>query len=128
MTIYTIGYTGWKPEQILSTLERLDATLLDIRYKPRSRVPQWNKGPLERTLGTRYLHVPELGNVNYKGSVEDILIADLPGGTEVLRRFHQENRNVVLMCVCEDVSTCHRKVVAEAMAKSLGVAVCHLGR
>jgi uncharacterized protein (DUF488 family) len=126
MTIYTIGYTGRTPEQILGILNEHDATLLDIRYNPRSRVPHWNKGPLSRTFGERYLHVPALGNVNYKGTVEEISIADLPAGTEALRRFHEQNRNVVLMCVCADVSTCHRKVVAEALAKAWGVGFCHL--
>jgi len=128
MTIYTIGYTGRTPEQILGILNEHDAILLDIRYNPRSRVPHWNKGPLSRTLGDRYRHVPELGNINYKGTVEQIQINDLPAGIEIVRQFHTHNRNVVLMCVCADVSTCHRKLVAEALGKALGIEICHLER
>jgi hypothetical protein len=35
-TIYTIGYTGTRPEQLAATVHKLGAFLLDIRYNPRA--------------------------------------------------------------------------------------------
>ena len=37
MTIYTLGYSGWKIEDVEAVMERLDAILVDVRMVPRSR-------------------------------------------------------------------------------------------
>ena len=48
MTIYTLGYSGWKIEDVEVVLARLDAILVDVRMVPRSRAPTWNGGFLGR--------------------------------------------------------------------------------
>lgn len=76
--LYTFGYSGKQPEELLALAEQLDAIVADIRFSPRSRVPHWNSGRLARLLGDRYRHLPALGNRSYKdGPIE---IVDLDAG------------------------------------------------
>lgn len=42
-----------------------NVTLLDIRSSPRSAWPQWPRKQLAERFPSSYLHVPELGNINY---------------------------------------------------------------
>lgn len=109
-TVYTFGYQGQQPYQLLQALERMGAVLFDIRYSARSRIHCWNGDVLAKTFGERYRYVPELGNINYRGG--PIQIANLEKGIE---KVLLEERPVVLMCVCSDYGTCHRRVVAEAL-------------
>lgn len=111
--IYTIGYTGRKPESIKEIIAALGATLFDIRLSPRSRVPYWNEGPLRALLGERYRHVKSLGNVNYKTG-GPIQILDYAAGVATIL---QHPRPVVLMCACKDFHTCHRETVAKLLRK-----------
>ena len=37
-----------------------------------------------------------------------------------------ERRNVVLLCGCRDLTTCHRKVAAELLREALGAPIVHL--
>ncbi len=87
MTIYTLGYSGWKLDDIRATVDRLDAVLIDVRMVPRSRVPQWSCYSLSREFGHRYAWVRELGNENYKGTFEQIKIANFPAGEKRLREL-----------------------------------------
>lgn len=119
--VYTIGYTGRKPESIKEIVTTLGATLLDIRLSPRSRVPHWNEGPLRALLGDRYRHVRALGNVNYKAG-GPIQILDYAAGVAAIL---QHPRPVVLMCACKDVHTCHRGTVANLLREE-GFAVQEL--
>jgi uncharacterized protein (DUF488 family) len=60
-TIYTIGYSRLNFDNLIRTVEVEDLLLIDTRMSARSRVPQWNKGRLEKALGERYVHIRELG-------------------------------------------------------------------
>jgi hypothetical protein len=80
---------------------------------------------LQDALGARYVHVPALGNANYKGG-GPIAIVDLPGGTEAVRALLAHYPAVVLMCVCSDLEWCHRLPVATALGEVLGCAVEHV--
>ena len=128
MTIYTLGYVGWKMEDIEATVNRLDAILVDVRMVPRSRAPIWNGSTLHKRLGDRYVWLREFGNRNYKGTVDQIEIADFPAGLERLQAIAATGRAVVLLCGCPAVSTCHRKVLADWLAKAWKVEVVHLTR
>lgn len=109
---WTVGYSGRTPDALREALLRRDAVLFDIRLSPRSRQPAWNRGRLEALLGTRYTHVGELGNLNYKTSEKGIELADPAAGLKLIR---EATRPVVLMCVCRDVEHCHRQVVADLL-------------
>ncbi len=117
--VYTLGASGRTPEELRPLLRERDALLLDIRLSPRSRwVPVWNKSNLASLLGDDYRHVPELGNVNYKGD-GPIQIADYPAGRAIIEGL---SRPVVLLCQCKDYDRCHRKTVAELLrADGFGV-------
>jgi uncharacterized protein (DUF488 family) len=121
--LYTFGYSGKQPDELLALAEQLDAIVVDIRFSPRSRVPQWSGGRLARLLGDRYCHLPALGNRNYKGG--PIELVDLETGIAQVADLlaHQP---VILLCVCGDVQHCHRRLAAEAIAARYGAPLTHL--
>ena len=127
MTIYTLGYSGWKIEDVEAVLNRLDAILVDVRMVPRSRWAQaWNASALHSRLGNRYVWLKQFGNRNYKGTVDQIEIADFPAGEKRLRELTATGKAVVLLCGCRDVEVCHRKVLAQWLAKAWKAEVVHL--
>ena len=128
MTIYTLGYVGWKMEEIEAVVKRLDAILVDVRMVPRSRAPIWNGSTLHKRLGDRYVWLRELGNRNYKGTVDQIEIADFPAGATKLQAIAATGRAIILLCGCPDVATCHRKVLAEWLAQAWKAGIVHLTR
>lgn len=128
MTIYTIGYSGWKNDDIRAAVDRLDAILVDVRMVPRSRVPQWSCYSLSRELGHRYAWVRELGNENYKGTVEQIKIANFPAGEKRLAGLAFGGKAINLLCSCPDVTQCHRKVLPDWLAQAWKAEVVHLTR
>jgi len=120
---FGIGYSGREPVEIHRLALQLNAVVVDVRLSPRSRKPGWNKGRLTTMLGDRYLHLPELGNVNYKGG--PILLKDPDVGIAVVMR-ELEQRSVILMCICGELSKCHRRVVADQL-KARGVSFTEIG-
>ena len=122
--IYTLSYTGTTLEALTAFLEAKNAILVDVRYQPFSRNPQWTRKTLTAALGQRYVHVGALGNRNYRGGPTDI--ADLDAGTAAVETLLDFYPAVALMCVCSDVNTCHRKVVAEALGQTLDKPIEHV--
>ena len=108
--IYTTGYYGHQPEALKSLAATLDATVVDIRFMPASRVPGWRKQALQKLLGERYLWVQAFGNIHYNDG-QPIQIADMAAGVKAL--IKQGRRNYILLCGCRDAHTCHRSVVGE---------------
>jgi hypothetical protein len=96
--------------------------VVDIRFSPRSRIPDWSAGRLQQLLGERYRHLPELGNRNYKGS--PLAFVDLEGGIERVGDRLAE-QPVILLCACADLRRCHRWPAAEAIAARYGVKIEH---
>ena len=124
MTIYTLGYSGWTVDEIAACMERLDAVAVDVRMSPRSRNPAFSGKRLRESLGDRYRHVRGFGNINYRGG--EIVLQDWAGWLQETLAIISAGRSVVLMCACEDVAVCHRKVVAERLAALEGADVVHL--
>jgi hypothetical protein len=117
--LYTIGYSGWKPEQLKAAVGERGALLWDIRYSPRSRAPQWRREALRELLGTRYEHVPALGNRNYNNDGPIVLAAP----EACLNRAELAVRRgpLILMCGCKEHGECHRKTAAEFLADRFGL-------
>jgi len=113
--IYTTGYANWTLEGLLQAAKDLNAVIIDIRLEAASSRTEWNYANLARVCRSHYYHVPALGNLNYKGG--PIEIADFSRGVRVLTEFSQD---LILMCGCRDLGTCHRFVVAERL-RSLGI-------
>ncbi len=113
MKVLTFGYQGKRAVDLLARLQQLDAVLCDVRLSPRSRwAPEWNEKRLVELMGDRYVHVPALGNVNYKGG--PVEIQDLNVGLSAVFDL-AATRSVVLMCVCSKLSGCHRESIAQAL-------------
>jgi hypothetical protein len=72
----------------------------------------------------RYIGCPQLGNRNYNkpGPIE-LFAPEI--GLRMVRSLI-EHYPVILLCGCQDVETCHRKVAAEYLARELGADVVHL--
>lgn len=122
--IYTLGYTGWKTDQLKQQVELVDAFLVDVRKSARSRVVSWNFEPLRILLGQRYVWMPTFGNRNYKTG-KPIELVHPQRGLEQIRPLLAE-RPVILMCACANVQTCHRLVVAQMVAEVYHLNIEHL--
>lgn len=125
-TIYTYGYTTSTPEDLTAYIDALDAYLIDIRYSPRSRVPQWRQQALDEMAGVtehgrrRYRHIIELGNVNYNSDGPIELYAPAAGLREIAP--YLAARPCILLCACRDWRTCHRRVVADLIVEAAALA------
>ena len=107
--IFTFGYAGKQVETLKEKIEALDALLIDIRYSPFSKDPQWRKNNLSAVFGQRYLLAGNyFGNVLYKSA--GIKLSDAEGGLALIRKI---DRNMILMCSCHNYERCHRKTVSE---------------
>lgn len=116
-SLYGTGYTGRTPEEIVSLAQSLNATIVDIRLQPRSRVEHWNGYALRRVLesaGHRYHHIPALGNVNYQTPNLPIDLKDPEMGCFELRALLKKSPCVIL-CSCKCADECHRTKVAALM-------------
>lgn len=70
--------------------------------------------------------VEGLGNANYKGLGHSEIVIHQPeeGVRYVVRRLME--REVVLLCACAQLQTCHRLVVANLVQAASGCEVTHL--
>jgi uncharacterized protein (DUF488 family) len=125
--IYTLGYGKvLRARVVYRVVSDQNLLLVDVRLSPRSRLGDWQGGFLVGLFGPRYIHVPEFGNINYKGD-GPIKIKDLAAGYARVQAHLVDGRpGVVLLCGCGNVQTCHRKVVAEYLATQTGLPVQHL--
>ncbi|MGI8544590.1 MAG: DUF488 family protein [Aridibacter sp.] len=111
--IFTTGYTGKDINDLKPMLADLDAMLIDIRFAPYSQVMHWRKVYLKALLGEKYRHIPNLGNRTYKEN--KISIQNLKLGIETILHLPS---NVVLMCACEKMENCHRRIIAEELRQT----------
>jgi len=109
--IYTIGYSGRTPSELLEIVELLGAQLVDVRYSPASRLPQWSGLRLRQLFGERYTHLRQFGNVNYKNG-GPIQLVDYASGKVYLDALE---RPAILMCVCSNPAICHRTTIANLL-------------
>ena len=113
--IYLFGYSGKTDDQIEKAIGK-NGLLIDIRYSPKTRRPDYSRAGLIRTFGERYHHIRELGNANYK--VGGIRLADPDAGLKRIDALANEHQGpLFLMCACEDGRTCHRRQVGELLKR-----------
>jgi uncharacterized protein (DUF488 family) len=118
--ILTLGYTGLKMEQIRQLVEERDAVVVDCRLRPFSRAAVWNRQSFQRSLGGRYVHVPALGNRNYRNPEAGVELNAPGAAVTVVEGLLERYGAVVLMCVCAEWGRCHRKEAAEFLVEALG--------
>lgn len=114
-------------EGFLRVAEELDAVIVDIRYRAFSRAPMWRPAAMREAWGWRYVYMQSLGNVNYRGGLVEF--ANLEQGLRAVRSIILGSepitpgvggRSVILMCGCEDVNHCHRRLAAQAISERMG--------
>jgi uncharacterized protein (DUF488 family) len=112
--IYTLGYAGWTPGELEIALDRLDGVIVDIRFAPWSKDPVWRIDALRDRFGWRYLHVPALGNRNFRddGPIE---LADPDRGLTLVEDLNRGPFRPLLICGCRDARRCHRSQVAQLL-------------
>ena len=126
-TLYTIGYTGRRPDELLSVLKDLGGPyLVDVRLKPVSRNSAYNLKAFSGRAadqGISYRHLQSLGNLNYRGDGPIILKAPATGLSELTSLL--EESPVVIMCMCAKYAGCHREYVVEAMRRRFPALMVH---
>lgn len=120
--IYTIGYQGITVADLLMVMDNRDIGLLvDVRSRPYSRKPEFNKNRLIEQLGSRYVWKGDiLGGLPPKGAsrphIEDSAIGWLSSQTD----------NVLLMCMERHPCDCHRYLEIGVRLKKMGVDSVHI--
>lgn len=124
MKVYTIGYGGRTPQELLDVLKGHGIrTVVDVRLKPRGYMALYTKAKspekgiegLLSKAGIEYCWMPELGN--------PYLVEEdwLERYTEALRsmdatwtgRIEAMHSPVCLMCAEKSALKCHRKIIAD---------------
>jgi uncharacterized protein (DUF488 family) len=116
---YQVGYTGVSVHAFTQTVKRLNAVVIDVRLSPFGR-PDFSKHSLTQLLGSRYVHVPDFGNLNYRGPGPTKL-KNFERGFQTIENLVRSGRTLIFMCACRDYSQCHRKDVCEAITRRTGI-------
>jgi hypothetical protein len=92
--------------------------LVDIRMSPRSHyMPAFHKACLQARFLGRYVHMPELGNVNYNTGLP-IKIADPEKGIARLINGLKQGYTLILLCACKG-DGCHRWTVVDLLKQAM---------
>lgn len=125
--LYDLGYNDLKKAVELAQIaNHLDAVIVDIRFQPHTRNPEFSLAHLQEVLNDRYVHIGELGNKNYKGEGE-IQLVNAEAGISKVHSLLTE-KSVILICACWKRSDCHRLVVSVEYEKRHGVASTPISR
>lgn len=112
---YSLGYNNIKISNLKEFMKDNDTILVDIRYNPKSFSIFWNKKYLQNHFNDRYIHLKNLGNLNYKNG-KTFKILDLNKGIKELIKIINKY-NVIIMCACSDVNKCHRSIIISELFK-----------
>ena len=129
LILYTIGYGNRQPEAFFALLPE-GCTVIDVRRSPRGWHAEYGKKRLRARLGRRYLSWTALGNSS--GTAETWAPAEgIAAAWACIQAMciHMETDDtpVVLMCAEADPLQCHRRLVAEEVARRVpGLQVVHL--
>ena len=112
--LYHCGYPGRAPEDLRRIAERLDATVVDIRYSAlMAAEPRWRGDTLRELLGDRYVRCIALADHAGCGAeTGDISIIDFHRGVDFLREIAGPR---ILLCGCRDSRRGHRAAVARRL-------------
>ncbi len=108
--IIPFGYASGGVVELERLMRDKRAYLVDIRLSPRSKWQAFNQEALQARFHSRYIHMPELGNKNYR-SGGPIQIAYAEQGIARLIDGIMQGYTIVLMCGCKEYESCHRRTV-----------------
>jgi uncharacterized protein (DUF488 family) len=118
-TIVSFGYANPGSYSRLYRLMAIKSTFIaDIRLAPQSKYhPFFNQSSLKTRFGRNYIHIPELGNLNYKPEDREkgVKLRDSERGLARLIRGLEQGYTLVLLCACRNYEQCHRKTVIELL-------------
>lgn len=140
--LLTVGYEGRTVPELVVLLQgaRVEV-LVDVRERPQSRRPAFNKSRLARALrsaGVRYAHVRALGSpaaIRHAAQADGNFArfmrkfkAYLNGQADQVTRVARLalKRRVCLLCFERSASMCHRTEVADRVHAECGGEVRHL--
>jgi PRTRC genetic system protein C len=125
--VYTFGSQGKSVADLKAHMASTGAMVVDIRYTHHDNDPAWDKANLSKVLpNQQYVHLPSLGNVNYRTPNGSIQIADIGIGISLIT-LPMARGPVILLCSCPQPETCHRQVVAdELVSRGLASIIVHL--
>ena len=147
MSIYTAGHSTSSLEEFIELLRTNDIEIVcDVRSKPRSRLPHFDRIPLEEAIdaaGMRYRFVGDrLGGVPRdphvaarwrQGHLDPVIVDHLRStdewadGIAELAKLVRGGTRVCVICSEADPNECHRKAVALDVAAAAGDAgIVHL--
>jgi len=118
-SIIPYGYAASNIAELEQLMRDERTYLVDIRLSPQSRIQAFTKPMLEARFPKHYIHMPELGNINYRSPEQGIQIASPVRGIERLVRGIRQGYTLVLMCGCRDYESCHRRTVVELLKRAL---------
>ena len=140
--IYTIGYSGFKIEKFLETLNFYSIkALIDVRSNPYSKYfLDYNKNILENTLrknGNIYRNYDiEFGArqtdkkfYNSEGVLDFekfSLSPQFQSGVKKILKGLEQNYSFVLMCSEKEPINCHRAILVSRAFNELGIKVIHI--
>jgi uncharacterized protein (DUF488 family) len=140
----TIGYEGAALDDFLATLRESGVTLLiDVRQIPASRRAGFSKVKLREAAegaGVRYIHLGGLGDPKEgrdaarHGRMAEfrqiftrhLRTAEAQTDLQIAADLAGQG-GACLLCYERQPAFCHRSIVADALAQSIGVQVRHLG-
>ncbi|WP_407356822.1 DUF488 family protein [Methanolobus sp. WCC5] len=133
MKCYTIGYGNRLPEDFTGMLIENGIThLVDIRRYPQSTFREYDKESLELLLpmnGISYFHCEGVGGMREHAYVEymdtEPFRSSLARLIDLIRKVHEDNGRVVLMCAEKSPKGCHRQYLSLKLEEN-GVEVIHL--
>jgi uncharacterized protein (DUF488 family) len=140
--LHTIGYEGSDVERCVAALlaQRIQ-TVLDVRELPLSRKTGFSKTALAKRLrcsGIDYLHIRALGcprsiRMRYRRDGDwtryrKAFLKYLRSQKAALEAAVEKTRTsaCALLCFEADPTTCHRSLVAAAIARHRHISVCHI--
>lgn len=133
--LFTIGYEGVSLENYLNKLIKNDVKLLiDVRRNPLSMKYGFSKSLLKKyceSLGINYLHIPEVGissdlrqELNSQSDYDNLFkdykkttLQETEAYQKTILDLLIQHKRIALTCFEADICQCHRKPLAEAIAK-----------
>lgn len=135
VTLFTIGYEGNSLEEYLNKLVRNDVKLLvDVRKNPASMKFGFSKSLLTKycaSLDIQYIHIPEVGinsdqrqDLKTQKDYDELFDVYKKTTLKETSIFQQKiidllikHTRIALTCFEADICQCHRKPLAESIAK-----------
>jgi uncharacterized protein (DUF488 family) len=140
-TIYTLGYGGRTPAELLSLLQNHGVTcVVDVRLRPdqasmgiykKARDPEKGICGLLSRAGIKYVHLVELGNLfiereKWQDDYYTLISYERDLMLRRLRKVVSQTKMACLLCAEKNPTECHRSIITRVLAEDLQFQVEHI--